>query len=167
MPQARIYVPNPSRPSISSLKGVRPASTRLEPVRPTDWKPRRTEQTRPWKDADFCVERLGTLNGEATKVQGSPGWRNHLCGAACLRIAKRERLRAKRSRLELVVLIAVESRRPLLFPLLAASIDEFHGTLRWLCEASHHAIRDDRCYQGERRPRLDSYAPRNSRKSKY
>lgn len=31
---------------------------------------------------------------------GSPDYRKHFCGAACLKIDKRERLRAKRARLE-------------------------------------------------------------------
>jgi endogenous inhibitor of DNA gyrase (YacG/DUF329 family) len=31
---------------------------------------------------------------------GSPDYRKHFCGSACLKIDKRERLRAKRARLE-------------------------------------------------------------------
>lgn len=33
-------------------------------------------------------------------TDGSPDYRKHFCGAACLKIDKRERLQAKRARLE-------------------------------------------------------------------
>jgi len=49
---------------------------RLEPVRPADWKPRRTEHLSTGEHTDFRVEPLSPFDRQATEIQFSPRGRN-------------------------------------------------------------------------------------------